>query len=277
MWIDTHCHLEEQAYLLEDGTDGRPFVLKRAVDAGVSQMILIGTGEGLGDAQQAIVWAEKYPFLFAAIGVHPHDAQQFGSPDEKSTEELLVEKICSSPLYKEMQALALSKKVVAIGEIGLDYYYQHSTPDIQKAVFRAFLRMAAQKELPVSLHIREAHKDALACIRQEAIAVKGVVHCFTGTKEEALLWLEQGFVLSFSGIVTFKGSSSLREVCKVVPLDKIVLETDAPYLSPVPFRGKTNEPAFLLQTAQVVAQEKGVSMEELAQATTSTARKLFRI
>lgn len=279
MWVDTHCHLDKDSYIAPDGTDTTEQVLRRACDVGVSQMILIGTGEGLTESQQVIHWAERHSFLHAAIGVHPHDAKQFTIDFDKQTldDPHCVAQVCQNLLYQKMFELAHHPKVVAIGEIGLDYHYNHSTPAVQQSVFRAFLRMAIKLGLPVSLHIRDAHQDALMCVQQEAPHITGVVHCFTGTQEEAFNWINLGFHISFSGILTFKAAHSLKEVCKAIPLEKIVMETDSPYLTPVPLRGRPNEPAFLLHTAAVLAQIKGISLEKLAHHTTATARKLFRI
>lgn len=264
MWIDTHCHLPLEDFRAPDGSDERPQVLARARQAGVHQMIVVGSGGGWEDVCPALEYAQQDPHLYAAIGVHPNEAQVLtdNTPEAAFLWERLAQEIRHNP------------RVVAVGETGLDYYRTSATPAEQQQVFRRFLQLAKETNKPLSLHIREAHGDALACVR-EVSGVRGVVHCFTGTKAEAEAWVELGFSLSFSGIVTFPKAQSVQEACRFVPEERLLLETDSPYLAPVPFRGQRNEPAHVVHTGAFVATQRGLSVAQVAWQTTRNARCLF--
>ncbi len=285
MWIDSHCHLEAEYFRTEDGVDERPSVLARARQEGVHQMIVIGSGRGMHEVQTAIDWANADQHLYAAIGVHPHDAGvveigekhsvKQGMPDPANS--LSEPSLVGEELWDTIAHLIKTDpRIVGIGETGLDLYYEHSPLPIQKRLFGRFLDLAKETKKPLCLHIREAHHEALTMVK-EAGGLSGVVHCFTGTVEEARLWLELGFFLSFSGIVTFSKATNVQEACQFVPMDRILLETDCPYLAPVPMRGKRNEPAYLLYTAEFVSKLKGIPMEVLAAHTTKNARVLFKL
>lgn len=266
MWIDTHCHLPHADFQAPDGTDGRPEVLARARQAGVVQMVVVGSGGGWEDVAPALAYAQQDPHLYAAVGVHPNDAQVLTArtPEATSLWEDIAREIRTNP------------RVVAVGETGLDYYRTTATPAQQQEVFRRFLQLSQETKKPLSLHIREAHADALACVR-EMPDVRGVVHCFTGTKAEAEAWVNLGFLISFSGIVTFPKAHNVQEACRFVPSERLLLETDCPYLAPIPFRGQRNEPAHLVHTGTFVATLRGLSVEQLAQQTTCNARDLFSL
>lgn len=256
--IDSHCHLdfEKLAPHVED-------VLLRASRAGVSQLITIGCS--VPRAEQAIAIADAHEQVFAAIGVHPEECSHNGETDV----DVVVPKL--------RDLAASSKKVVAIGETGLDYFRSgdRATSEQQKMLFRAHLDLAKELHLPVILHIREAFEEALEILAAYE-GIKAVVHCFTGDLFEAKQCLERGFFLGFTGIVTF-GDGSLDDVVREVLLDKILVETDAPFLAPMPYRGKTNEPAYLVKTVERIAQIRGLALIEIDEVTTANTRTLFRL
>lgn len=265
-WIDTHCHLEAEDFRQspstdDAGSDERPAVIERARQAGVTRLVVIGSGRGRAEIDNAIAFAERYANIVAAIGVHPHEAK--GMTDA---------------LWSDIERLATHPRVVAVGETGLDYYYKHSEPASQQALLRRFLRLAAAVRKPVSLHIRDAHEDARRIVREEcgeAPKSGGVIHCFTGTSDDARAWLDLGFHISLAGVVTFKNADSIREAARIVPRDRLLLETDSPYLAPAPLRGRRNEPALLVHTATRVAELRGTSLERLADETRTAAEHLF--
>lgn len=273
MWIDSHCHLDADGFRTAEGQDERPLVLQRARAAKIAQMIVIGSGKGIHEIENAIFWANQDSSLYAAIGVHPHDAASVvGAPVKADSADIVGE-----ALWKKIEVLANTEpKVVAIGETGLDLFYEHSPISQQIQLFKKFLTLAKQTNKPLSLHVRDAHQEALSLV-QEIAGVTGVVHCFTGTVQEAKAWLDLGFFLSFSGIVTFPKATNVQEACRFAPLDRILLETDCPYLAPIPMRGKRNEPAYLVYTAEFVAKLKQISILELAQATSQSTGQLFRL
>lgn len=250
--IDTHAHL----------TDGRfqgdlPQVLTRAEEAGISAIINVGFD--LASSQAAMALAKLYPRMYTAVGIHPHDAQ-------KAT--------CGA--LQTIRSLAGQGSAVAIGEIGLDYHYNHSSASAQIEAFRQQLRLARELALPVIVHDRDAHEEVLAILRQEAAGVvTGVMHCFSGNADYALRCVDLGFYISLAGPVTFKNAGDLPAVAKVVPTERLVLETDAPYLAPVPYRGQRNEPAYVRAVAQKIAEIREMPLTELANATTANAIKLF--
>jgi TatD DNase family protein len=256
MLIDTHCHLDP-AYF----PDGADSVLSRAKAIGVSAFVVVGVGTDLGPARHAVRLAEQRPDVYAAIGVHPHDASRF-----------------DDDMLSELDRLADSPRVVAIGEIGLDYHYLHSPKDAQIATFRRLIELARAKRKPIVIHTREARAETLAILEESrARDVGGIIHCFSEDKAFAERALDLDFDLSFSGIVTFKSARSVHEVAAWAPADRILVETDSPYLAPVPFRGKTCEPAFVTQTARRVAELRGARFEDVCRQTSLNAAKRLRL
>lgn len=254
--IDSHCHINTERF-----DEDRQAVIDRARAAGVDEFIIIGAAGSLDICRSAITMAESDPGIWATVGVHPHDA-----------------KVCDEAVLKEVEAMAAHPRVVAVGETGLDYYYDTSPKDVQKQAFKDFIGMARRCDKPLVLHIRDAHDDAMAIIDEcGGGEVGGVVHCFTGTFEEAQRWLERGFHLGITGIVTFKNSGDLPRVVTKAPLDRLVIETDSPYLAPVPHRGKRNEPAFVAAVAARIAALRGLGVAEVDQATAENTRRLFRM
>ena len=254
--VDSHCHLD-----FEDYASDLPEVLGRAREAGLVAMVCIGSGRDIGSARGAVALAGREPDIYAAVGVHPHDVARMAESD-----------------WSELDGLARADRVVAVGETGLDYYYQHSPRPDQQAAFRRFIALARAARRPVVCHIRDAHEEAAAILREEGAAdVGGVVHCFTGGVADARRYLDLGFLLSFSGILTFKKAEDIRAAAVDAPLDRVMVETDAPYLAPIPHRGKRNEPAYVVRTLALLAELRGLPFDEAAAATTANARRLFRI
>jgi TatD DNase family protein len=250
--IDSHAHLTDSRFS-SDLTE----VLSRAGDAGIKAVI--NAGFDLPSSRQAVELSKSTGLVYAAAGIHPHEA---GSYDDGVQEEL--------------RKLVQENKVVAIGEIGLDYYYDLAPRRQQQDVFRAQLRLAVETGLPVIVHDRDAHEDVLAILQEEeACRAGGVMHCFSGDTQFAAACLQLGFYVSLAGPVTFKNARDLVDVAAYLPGDRILLETDAPYLAPVPYRGKRNEPAYVLSVAQKVAEIRGVDIEALASQTTDNAIRLF--
>jgi TatD DNase family protein len=253
MLVDSHCHLDFPDFANE--IDG---VLASARAQGVGQFLTIGTGLGRFPNVRAV--AERAPDIHCTVGIHPHEAavEPLSSPE---------------PLLKE----CTHEKVVGFGEGGLDYYYQHSPREAQLANFRHHIAAARIAKLPLVVHTRDAEDDTIAVLTeaQESGPIAGVIHCFTGTTRLARAALDLGFYISVSGIATFKKADELRNTLKDVPLDRLLIETDAPYLAPQGKRGKRNEPAFIVLTAQMLAELKGVSFDALAQATTENFFRLF--
>jgi TatD DNase family protein len=254
MLVDSHCHLDFPDYAGD--VDG---VVMRARAAGVGVCLSIGTELSRFPGVRAV--AEKFPDVWCSVGVHPHEAEK----------ELLSD---ATPLLAQTD----HPKVVGIGETGLDYYYEHSPKAEQIANFRAHIAAARQAALPLIVHTRDADDDTIAVLEEEMGkgAFTGVIHCFTGTQRLADAALALGLYISVSGIATFKNSAPLRDVIRTVPLERLLVETDAPFLAPVPHRGKTNEPAFVVHTAKMLAELKGISEAELAAATTENFFRLFR-
>ena len=250
--IDSHAHLN-MGHMAEDPSA----VLGRARAAGVSTVITIGTT--LAESREAVALAEAHPEVFATVGIHPHDAVEHPDAD-----------------LAALKAMTDHPKVVAIGEIGLDYHYDHSPREVQRHWFRRQMALAEETGLPVVVHTREAEDDT-AAILQAFPAVTGVMHCYSSGMALAETALDMGYMLSFSGIVTFKAADAVRAVAERTPLDRMLVETDCPYLAPVPFRGKPNEPAYVTLVAEKLAEIKGVKPEDLVAATTANTRKLFRL
>ena len=251
--VDSHCHLDfpEYAGKLDE-------VVARARDAGVGACVTIGTELARFPGVRAV--AERFDDVWCSVGIHPHEAEK----ELLSDAELLL-------------AETGHPKVVGIGETGLDYFYEHSPREKQVANFRAHIAAARQSGLPVIVHTRDADDDTIKVLEEEMGkgAFTGLIHCFTGTQRLADAALKLGLHISISGIATFKNSVALREVIKTVPLERLLVETDAPFLAPVPNRGKTNEPAFVVHTAKLLAELKGIGEEELAHATSENVFRLF--
>jgi TatD DNase family protein len=250
--VDTHCHLDDEKF-----DPDREQVIERALAAGVELMMAIGTG---GELDVAIRQAERYPFIYATVGVHPHDAAS-ATPET----------------FARLRDLAGHPKVLAIGEIGLDYHYDFSPRDVQRSVFDRQLELAVAIRKPIVIHTREAWEDTLDAIGTSlgtCLPHGGIMHCFTGDAAQARQALTLGFHLSFGGVLTFPKAESLREAARITPEDRLLVETDCPYLAPVPHRGKRNEPAFVLDTARRLAQVRGATLEAVAASTTRNFRDL---
>jgi TatD DNase family protein len=251
-------------------------VLARAAAAGVSRLLVIGSGHGIAEVCNAVALAQSHPQLYAVVGVHPHDATIIEDPAAVPVE---VAGPRGEELWAVLEHLAATEpRVVGVGETGLDYYYKNASPEHQQALLRRFVRLSARTGKPLSLHIRDAHADAQRIIVQEGGApAGGVIHCFTGGPDEAQSWLALGFHISLSGIVTFKSAAAIQAAAKLVPADRLLLETDCPYLAPIPLRGQRNEPAYLIHTAAFVARLRGLLPGELATTTRAATERLFRL
>jgi TatD DNase family protein len=254
MLIDSHCHLDDPAF-----DPDRAEVLERARQAGVGLLLAIGSGDGPPDLEAAIRLADSTPWVYATVGVHPHEARKA----EPATLEVLA-RLCRHP------------KVLAVGEIGLDYHYDHSPRDVQRAVFVTQMEIARAAGKPIVIHTREAWADTLRLLREHWQG-SGVMHCFSGTYEQAKEALDLGFHISFAGILTFPKAESLRQTAARLPLDRILIETDCPYLAPAPHRGKRNEPAYVVETARVLARVRGLETAAAAAATARNFLNLFQL
>ena len=271
MLIDSHCHLDGPKF----DTD-REAVLERARQAGVEAVVAIGNGSGPAEVDCAIKLAKqfgpadaKFPKVFATIGVHPHEAQLATKAD-----------------FERMQQLARGERVIAWGEIGLDYFYDHSPRDVQREVFITQMALAIAAKLPIVIHCRpsnadpnDAWDDCLDLVRRRFVpnGLGGVLHCFTGEWKHAKAALDFGFMISFAGNVTFPKAQNIRDVARQAPLERILIETDSPYLAPIPHRGKRNEPAFVAETARYLAELRGMSAEDFGQQTSENFYRFFRI
>ncbi|HKS27342.1 MAG TPA: TatD family hydrolase [Pyrinomonadaceae bacterium] len=257
--IDSHAHIDGEEY-----DEDRDAVVERARDAGVRAILNVGTGDPASGAfERAVRVAEKYERVYAAIGVHPHDAKLFDEDAETRLRRLAHE----------------SPRVIAWGEIGLDYHYDHSPREVQREVFRRQLRIARELTLPVIIHSREAEQDTVQLLRDEMTGSerRGIMHCFGGSAEMADVVLELGFMISFAGNVTFKKAEELRDVARRVPLERLLAETDCPYLTPVPFRGRRNEPARVREVVVGLAALHGLETEELGRITTENFCRFFNL
>lgn len=252
MLFDTHAH-----YYAEQFDPDRDKVLSALPAANVG--LVLCPGCDLESSRQSIALAEQYPFLYAAAGVHPEDA--LGLPDD---------------WLEQVEAMTRHPKVKAVGEIGLDYYWQEVPRDLQKEVFRAQLALAQRLDMPVIVHDREAHGDSLAIVK-EFPGVRGVFHCYSGSVEDAKTLIKLGWHLSFTGTITFKNARKAPEVIAAVPLDRIMVETDAPYMAPTPYRGKRCDSRYVYRMAETIAQIKGLSTQEVEEATTENGKRLFGI
>jgi TatD DNase family protein len=254
--IDAHAHLDG-----EDFAADLDAVIARCREA-LSRVVLVGLWRGPGAFGNALALAERHPDLFSAtIGVHPHDCARVPEEDWAASERL-----------------AADARVVGVGETGLDYHYDLSPRDVQQAAFRRSLAIARAAGKPVVVHVREADEDCARILREEGVPpAGGVIHCFTGTWEAARAYLDLGLYLSVAGVVTFKNAEPIRDAVRRTPRDRLMIETDSPYLAPLPHRGKRNEPAYVVRTAEKVAELWAVSADEVARVTAENARRLFRL
>ena len=258
MLVDSHCHLDGAAFEAD-----REAVIQRAHQAGVSYMLAIGTGDGPPDLEAAIRIAERHDRIAATVGVHPHDADRF-----------------DMAAAARIEALCTHSKVLAVGEIGLDYHYDNSPREVQRRVFIEQMEIAASCRKPISIHTRDAWDDTLDLLGMHwaGNGIGGIMHCFTGDSAQALRCLDMGFLLSFSGVLTFARSEDLRATARWTPLDRVLVETDAPYLTPAPHRKiRRNEPRFVVETARVLAEVKSLGFDEVAGQTSANFRDLFDI
>jgi TatD DNase family protein len=263
MFVDSHAHLDGKQF----ETD-RAQVIGRAREAGVQTMVAIGNGDGPPALDAGIRLAEQYPFVYATIGIHPHEARLASDAD-----------------FANMEQLARHRKVIAWGEIGLDYFYDHSPRGKQKEVFIKQMELAAAAKLPMVIHCRpsdgseDAWNDCLGIIdeRWSKRGLGGILHCFTGNTAQAKRALDMGFMISFAGNVTFPKAQTIRDAALEVPLDRMLIETDAPYLAPVPHRGKRNEPAFVKETARKLGELRGLSAEEIGDQTSRNFYNFFKL
>lgn len=254
MLIDTHTHID-----MENFADRFDEVVQTAKDYGVEKVVIPGVEPSGFD--RIIKLCEEYPDVYGAVGVHPEELNSYNEEAENKIKELLKH-----------------KKIIAVGEIGLDYYWDKSQIEKQKEIFERQILIAKQAQKPILVHDREAHLDSFEILKKTNAAETGVVmHCFSGSPEFAQQCINEGFYIALGGVVTFKNAKKVKEVAKTVPLDKLLLETDAPYMTPVPFRGKENQPAYVKFVAEEIAKLRGVSFEEIAEATTANAKKLLKI
>lgn len=258
--IDSHCHIDGEKF-----DEDRDEVIQNALDAGVAAMLNVGTGRANDDSfEKTVQLAEKYNCVYGSVGIHPHDASEYSEEVEKRLINLTKS----------------SDKMIAWGEIGLDYFYNHSPKDVQKKVFRRQINVAKELDLPIIIHSRDANDETVGILTEECSHETfrgGIMHCFGGTAEMAKNLIGIGFLISFAGNVTFKKADNLREAAKVVPLEKLLVETDCPYLTPVPFRGKRNEPARVVETARFLADFYEIEFEKLAEQTTKNFEGFFNL
>ncbi|RWX44913.1 TatD DNase family protein [Candidatus Electrothrix aarhusensis] len=252
--IDSHCHLD-----METSQDALDDIIESAKKCRVHNIITIGID--LASSQRAVELADNSPGVYAAVGIHPHSAEEG-----------------DDAVYQQLKELATSEKVVAYGEIGLDYAKQYAPVERQRLEFTRQLKIAKELELPIIIHDREAHEDTVQIIREQGpFPASGVMHCFSGDTAFACQVLDLELYISIPGIVTFKNALDLQKVAREIPLDRILLETDGPFLAPVPFRGKRNRPEYLLYTAAMVAELRGISIDEVARQTSQNTKKLFSL
>jgi TatD DNase family protein len=263
MFVDSHAHLEGKQY----ATD-RDAVIARARDAGLTAMVAIGNGDGPGTLDCGVKLAEQYAFMYATTGIHPHEAA-----------------LATDTAYEEMERIAKHPKVIAWGEIGLDYFYDHSPRDVQQQVFTRQMELARAAKLPIVIHCRpsnnsvDAWEDCLQLISEQwaPSGLGGILHCFTGTWTHAKRALDMGFMISFAGNITFPKGQQIRDAAMQVPLDRMLIETDSPYLAPVPHRGKRNEPAFVVEVARQLGELRELGTEEIGGRTSENFRRFFSL
>ena len=263
MFVDSHAHLDGKQF-----DSDREQVIARAHEAGVRTIVAIGNGDGPPHLDAGISLAEKYPSMYATVGIHPHEA-----------------KLADESAYQQLEQLASHPKVIAWGEIGLDYHYDHSPRETQRSVFSRQMELAAAAKLPIVIHCRpsegsdNAWEDCLGLIRDQwaATGLGGILHCFTGGWLQAKQALDMGFMISFAGNLTYPKAQQIRAAALEVPLDRLLIETDCPYLAPVPHRGKRNEPAFVLDTARKLGELRGLSTEEVGEQTARNFYTFFKL
>jgi TatD DNase family protein len=259
MFVDSHAHLEGHKY-----DSDRAEVLTRAAQAGVNTVLCIGNSDTPDGFDCAIKLAEQFQNVYASVGIHPHEAR-----------------LGNEELYVKLAELAKHPKIIGWGEIGLDYYYDHSPREVQRAVFARQMQLAAEANLPIIIHCRpsdnsdNAWQEVFALIREHWTRRNGIIHCFTGELKHMQEAVDLGFMVSFSGAVTFPKAENIRAAARECPLDHILIETDSPYLAPIPYRGKRNEPAYVVETAKKVAEVRGISLDEVARATTANFKRFF--
>lgn len=255
--IDSHAHVDAPQF-----AGDREAMLGRARAAGVTTLLAMGNGPGPEKLDAAIPFAEAYEWIYTTVGIHPHEAKEV-------TPEHLA----------ELERLARHPKVIAWGEIGLDYFYDHSPRDVQDRVFREQMELARAAKLPIIIHCRDAWAECLRVIEEvwKATGLGGILHCFSSTLEDARRGMEMGFLISFAGNSTYPKAQNLRDIAKVLPLEKVLIETDAPYLAPQPYRGKRNEPAYVADVARILAGVRDLAAEEFAARTAENFRRFFRL
>jgi TatD DNase family protein len=268
MFIDSHAHLDGQRF-----DSDRDQVITRAREAGISNVLAVGTGDGPGTLDCAVKLAAQYDFVYATVGIHPHEA-----------------KLATDADFSQLEQLARKPKVIAWGEIGLDYYYDHSPRETQKRVFIRQMELAYAAKLPIVIHCRpsqnppsestdNAWEDCLALIEQhwKSSGLGGILHCFTSTWPHARRALDMGFMISFAGNITFPKAQQIRDSAKEVPLDHMLIETDSPFLAPVPHRGKRNEPVFVKEVARQIGELRGLSTQEVGNQTSQNFYRFFEL
>jgi len=253
MLFDSHAHIDDEKFDMD-----RDEVIARALENGVTG--IINAASCMASSARSVDLAKRYENIYAAVGIHPHDAK-----DAQETD------------YEQLAAWSKEDKVVAIGEIGLDYYYDLSPRDVQRTVFTRQIDVARQMDMPIIIHDRDAHGDILEVLRKDGKGIKGVLHCFSGSLEMAKEVIKLGFYLSIAGPVTFKNAAKLPEIIKAVPLERLLVETDCPYLTPHPHRGKRNEPSYVKLVAEQVANLRGMDVMDLARVTSENTKKIFKI
>jgi TatD DNase family protein len=263
MFVDSHAHLEGHRYDAD-----REQVIARSREAGIETIVAIGNGDGPVNFDCGILLAEKYEFVYATIGIHPHEA-----------------KLADQAAFDRMEQLAKRPKVIAWGEIGLDYYYDHSPRELQQQVFVKQMELARAVKLPIVIHCRpsdnseDAWDDCLRLISEQWVpsGLGGVMHCFTGNAEQAKRSLDMGFMISFAGNVTFPKAQQIRDAARMVPMDRMLIETDSPFLAPIPYRGKRNEPMFVKEVARQIGELRGFTAEEIGVQTTHNFQRFFSL
>jgi TatD DNase family protein len=258
MFIDSHAHIDGPEFDAD-----REDVLQRAHAAGVSLILNVGTGDpGTGVFERAVEMGAKHPAVYTAIGVHPHDARLYDDQVEAGIKKLIED----------------NRRIVAWGEIGLDFHYDNSPRDLQVAAFQRQLKQARECNLPVIIHTRDAEQETIDILKTECSGseLRGVMHCFSGSLRLAMEAIELGFLISFSGIITFKKADEMRAVARQVPMDRTLIETDCPYLAPIPFRGKRNEPAYVVEVARCLAEIHGKEIDKIASVTSGNFASLFK-
>lgn len=252
--IDSHAHLDGSQFDVD-----RDELIEKLSDAGIEYVI--NPGADMNSSRKIAELVKEHSIVYGAVGVHPHDAVDMVDED-----------------IEELRELARGEKIVAIGEIGLDYYYEHSPREVQKQRFREQIRLAKQLNLPIIVHEREAAQDVFDIISSEADGnLRGVIHCYSGSAEMAREYIKLGFYISFAGPVTFKNAKKPKEVAAEIPLEHLLLETDSPYMAPVPYRGKRNDPSYVRYIAETIAELKGLSYEQVVEQTNANTKKLFSI